>query len=62
MSKMTVVCENLSAHNRHMATKEELSIQINASQMKHNSKKTTANWQFTTKDTRIKLHKLYPIP
>ena len=46
--------------NRHMATKELLVAEINAWQAKRNAKQAKANWQFTTKDARIKLHKLYP--
>lgn len=46
--------------NRHIATKEALITEINAWQTKRNAKKAKANWQFTTKDARVKLHKLYP--
>lgn len=46
--------------NRHMATKELLSSEIGAWQTKRNAKQAKANWQFTSKDARIKLHKLYP--
>ena len=46
--------------SRHIATKEELVRQVEAWQDGRNSKETKANWQFNTKDARIKLHKLYP--
>lgn len=46
--------------NRHIATKDELITEIEAWQTKRNQKLTKANWQFTDKDARIKLHKLYP--
>ena len=46
--------------NRHIATKELLVSEISAWQTKWNTKQAKANWQFTTKDARIKLHKLYP--
>jgi len=46
--------------NRHIATKQELIIEIEAWQTKRNQKQARANWQFTTKDARIKLRKLYP--
>lgn len=39
--------------NRHIATKELLVSEVKARQAR-------ANWQFTAKDARIKLHKLYP--
>ena len=46
--------------NRHIATKELLVAEIRAWQTKRNQKQAKANWQFTNKDARIKLHKLYP--
>lgn len=46
--------------NRHIASKELLVAEINVWQTKRNAKQAKANWQFTTKDARIKLHKLYP--
>ena len=46
--------------NRHIATKELLMSEISAWQTKRNAKQAKANWQFTAKDARIKLHKLYP--
>lgn len=46
--------------NRHIATKELLETEISAWQTKRNAKRAKANWQFTTKDARIKLYKLYP--
>lgn len=46
--------------NRHIATKELLVAEIRAWQTKRNTKQAKANWQFTAKDARVKLHKLYP--
>jgi transposase len=46
--------------NRHIATKELLISEISAWQTKRNVKQAKANWQFTTKNARINLHKLYP--
>jgi len=46
--------------NRHIATKQELIEEVAVWQIKRNQKQARANWQFTTKDARIKLHKLYP--
>jgi len=46
--------------NRHIATKQELIDEIGAWQDKRNRKQVKANWQFTAKDARIKLYKLYP--
>ncbi|GAB2596714.1 hypothetical protein GCM10027190_50990 [Spirosoma areae] len=46
--------------NRHIATKDELVREVNAWQTKRNHRQAKANWQFTNKEARIKLHKLYP--
>lgn len=46
--------------NRHIATKELLISEISAWQTKRNAKQAKANWQFTAKDARVRLHKLYP--
>ena len=46
--------------NRHIATKQELINEVGAWQDKRNRRQVKANWQFTAKDARIKLHKLYP--
>ena len=43
-----------------LATKELLVSEISAWQTKRNAKQVKANWQFTAKDARIKLYKLYP--
>lgn len=46
--------------NRHISTIEEVSKQVNAWQESRNNKVRKINWQFTTKESRIKLKKLYP--
>ncbi|MBD2700254.1 transposase [Spirosoma sp. BT702] len=46
--------------NRHIATKELLAAEISVWQTKRNQKQAKANWQFTTKEARVRLHKLYP--
>ena len=46
--------------NRHMATQKEVEQQAYAWMENRNNKTTRINWQFTTKDARIKLKKLYP--
>lgn len=45
---------------KHIASEEELKSQITAYQNNTNEKKKPVNWQFTTKDARIKLKRLYP--
>jgi hypothetical protein len=42
------------------ASKEKLQEHINAWQQRRNEKEVKANWQFTNKDARVKLAKLYP--
>lgn len=43
-----------------MECKENLEHQIKAWQERRNQSASRVNWQFTTKDARVKLHKLYP--
>jgi hypothetical protein len=45
---------------QRLANKEILLEQVYQWQEKQNEKKVKANWQFKTKDARIKLNKLYP--
>ena len=46
--------------NRHLDTIEKVKAEVAAWQNNRNNKKSKINWQFTTKDARIKLKKLYP--
>jgi hypothetical protein len=46
--------------NRHMGTIEEISEEVTAWQNDRNNKNKKINWQFTNKEARIKLKKLYP--
>lgn len=48
------------ALKERMESKEKLLEQIQAYQKEKNQRAGTVNWQFTTKDARVKLHKLYP--
>jgi hypothetical protein len=45
---------------RRIATGKDLQMQIATWEQTRNTCKTKVNWQFTTADARIKLHKLYP--
>ena len=47
--------------NRRFDSAAEMEQEINAWQTERNEKSYGANWQFTTKDARIKLKSLYPI-
>jgi len=46
--------------NRHISTIEKVTTEVNAWQNDRNNKPSKINWQFTTKDARIKLKRLYP--
>lgn len=46
--------------NRHISKIEDIKIEVNAWQEARNNKYCRINWQFTTKDARIKLKRLYP--
>lgn len=45
---------------RHINNSDDLRYALAAWQLKRNQHKTAVNWQFTTKDARIKLRRLYP--
>lgn len=51
---------NRVALKQRTASKEELLEKIKAYEKEKNKKATPVNWQFTTKDARIKLNQLYP--
>jgi DDE superfamily endonuclease len=46
--------------NRHIATIKKIKEEVEAWQSNRNNKNSKINWQFTNKDARIKLKKLYP--
>jgi hypothetical protein len=46
--------------NRHIATIEKVKTEVEAWQKYRNNKNAKINWQFTNKDARIKLKRLYP--
>lgn len=46
--------------NRRIDNIQEISEEVNAWQYDRNNKDSKINWQFTSKDARIKLKKLYP--
>ena len=46
--------------NRHIATMKRIQKEVEAWQSNRNNKNSKINWQFTNKDARIKLKKLYP--
>jgi transposase len=46
--------------NRHIPTKEEIAEEVEAWQNHRNNKNSKINWQFTNKEARVKLKRLYP--
>ena len=46
--------------NRHISTIVKIKEEVDAWQKNRNNKKSKINWQFTNKEARIKLKKLYP--
>ncbi len=46
--------------NRHIPTMKKIKEEVEAWQSNRNNKNSKINWQFTTKDARVKLKKLYP--
>jgi hypothetical protein len=46
--------------NRHIPTIEMVEAEVKAWQKDRNNKSCKINWQFTTKDSRVKLKRLYP--
>lgn len=46
--------------NRHISSIEEVTTQVNAWQTHRNNKTNKINWQFTNKEARVKLKRLYP--
>ena len=47
--------------SEYISTKEAMIQEVSAWQSRRNAQGGTVNWQFTTKDARIKLKKLYPV-
>jgi transposase len=46
--------------NRYISTKEKIIEEVDAWENHRNNKVSSINWQFTTKESRIKLKRLYP--
>jgi hypothetical protein len=60
MAEIELHVLNRQCLNRHIPTLDEVKEEVKAWQSDRNNKKCKINWQFTTKDARIKLKKLYP--
>lgn len=60
MAEIELHALNSQCLSRHISTIEEVTEEIHAWQNHRNNKESKINWQFTTKDSRVKLRRLYP--
>ena len=60
MAEIELHVLNRQCLNRHISTLEEIKKEVALWQEHRNNKNSTINWQFTNKDARIKLKRLYP--
>ena len=60
MAEIELQVLNKQCLNRHISTMESIKEQVNAWRTHRDNKNSKINWQFTNKDARIKLRRLYP--
>ena len=60
MAEIELHVLNAQCLNRHIATMDDMQKEVLAWQEHRNNKNAVINWQFTSKDARIKLKRLYP--
>ena len=60
MAEIELHVLNAQCLNRHISTIEKITKEVNAWQVNRNNKNRKINWQFTNKEARVKLKKLYP--
>ena len=60
MAKIKLQVLNRQCLKQHIPTMEEIKEQVEAWETHRDNKNSKIKWQFTTKDTRIRLKKLYP--
>ncbi|MEN7547792.1 transposase, partial [Rapidithrix thailandica] len=60
MAEIELHVLNSQCLNRHMGDQETVAREVNAWQNDRNNKESRINWQFTTKESRVKLKRLYP--
>ena len=60
MAEIELKVLNSQCLNRHIATMAKIKEEVYAWEHNRNNKNKKINWQFTAKDARIKLKKLYP--
>src|SRR5690554_5471573 len=60
MAEIELNVLNHQCLNRHISSEEKVKQEVAAWQENRNNKGGKINWQFTTRDARVKLRKLYP--
>ena len=60
MSEIELHVLNGQCLNRHISTSGKITEEVEAWQTNRNYKNKKINWQFTNKEARVKLKKLYP--
>jgi len=60
MAEIELHVLNKQCLNRHIPTMEKVIEEVSAWQSHRNNKNSLINWQFTTRESRVKLKKLYP--
>ena len=59
MAEIELHVLNKQCLSRHIAAMDEIRSEVCALQENRNNKLATINWQFTSKDTKIKIKRLY---
>jgi hypothetical protein len=60
MAEIELHVLNGQSLNRHISTMKKIREEVNAWQVNRNNKNCKINWQFTNKEARVKLKRLYP--
>ena len=60
MAEMELSVLSRQCLDRRIPDEETLKREINAYEAKRNAAKATIDWRFTSRDARVKLHRLYP--
>ena len=61
MAEIEIGIKNRQCLGSYISSKEEMEYKESCWCQKRNAQKATVNWQFTTKDARLKLKLLYPV-
>ena len=60
MAEIELQVLNKQCLNRHISTMESIKEQVDAWKTNRDNKNSKINWQFTNKEARFKLRRLYP--